>query len=175
MYCSKCGTQIDNDSVFCKACGNKMIKNDDFSLTNNTSNTDSGKERINKNNSKSHVIAVVSVIGLIVITIVISLIISNRTYIGGWINTNSNNNAEFYSCKINYNNEFVYMTNSLEKYNGSWHKVDESKDVIIANCNGQVITISYNRFTDTITFNIGDSNNQQYNTVNFRRNDNLEW
>ena len=34
MYCEKCGSQIDDDSVFCQKCGEKQIDFNDKSDTN---------------------------------------------------------------------------------------------------------------------------------------------
>lgn len=46
MYCEKCGTQIDDDSVFCQNCGEKQI---DFNYKSDI-NIKTSRPKINKVN-----------------------------------------------------------------------------------------------------------------------------
>ncbi len=51
MYCSKCGAQIDDDSVFCKECGYKMKKDDEGNIDNQPLilNIDATKDKSSSN------------------------------------------------------------------------------------------------------------------------------
>ena len=179
MYCSKCGAQIDDDSVFCKECGYKVkqINEDRFESISSVMHNDG--ITIAKKKSKAPKIIAALMILIIAVAAILFVVISNRTYVGGWVPGKSsnyyNNETEIYTFRIYHNHEFAYMTSSLEKYTGSWQKSDDAKDVIIANCNGQVITINYNRITDTIKIEVTDGGLHRPYTGNFQRNDNLEW
>lgn len=176
MFCSKCGAQIDDESVFCKECGYKVKQVNEDHFESNPSVIPNNGITIVKKKSKAPVIIAVLIVLIIAAVAISSVVISNRTYVGGWVpGNNANNESEIYTFRIYHNHEFAYMTSSLEKYTGSWQKSDEAKDVIIANCNGQVITIYYNRITDTIKLEVTDGGIHRPYTGTYQRNDLLEW
>ena len=72
MYCKKCGTQIDDDSKFCKNCGEKQTKNESIK-----------KEKSNKTKAEKT---------LIIMTIIVAVIVTISLIGQNCKNSNNNNN-----------------------------------------------------------------------------------
>lgn len=74
MICKKCGSQIDDDSVFCQKCGEKQIK---------TTDINSNKDVLNKKHPKKAKIIIITIILFLVAIIAsVSLIVYNENNYG---------------------------------------------------------------------------------------------
>ena len=118
MYCSKCGNEIIEGSVFCSSCGNKIEQVDNTTIKegnkpqNDTINEQhNSKEQIDENpklqNKKSKIIIFI-IIGIVAIGILVS---------GIAIINKGNNNDEI---KSQYNEEVSLQYNVKYVYEGSY-------------------------------------------------------
>lgn len=48
MYCNKCGTKNENDSIYCVNCGNKLVNNNE--IVNNSNNSINSNGLVEKTN-----------------------------------------------------------------------------------------------------------------------------
>ena len=88
MYCQKCGSLNNDDSVFCYTCGTKLEKTDQIAAS-PIQQESSGQYAVAKN-YKPIIIAAVSAISVLFIacTIIFIAIISNHSLDGTYYSTN---------------------------------------------------------------------------------------
>ena len=68
MFCIKCGTENEDNNVFCKNCGAKLVK----PVTNNSGNTETNSQSVVSNSGVAHAhnsMKIVMIVGVAVIVI----------------------------------------------------------------------------------------------------------
>jgi len=178
MYCSKCGAQIDDESVFCKVCGFKVNQIIEETFESKPSVIPNNGITIVKKKSKAPVIIAVLLVLIIAAATISYVIISNRTYIGDWVGGYNSipNDTGISSFKIRENHEFIIMTDDFDgAHYGNWQESNDSEDIIIAICDQTVINVIYKRSNDTITLRVFDENTNRFFTGTFHRSPGLEW
>lgn len=91
MYCGKCGTEVENNIVFCPNCGNQL---NTALQQNNIQSPLKGKKMLN---SKVLIISVVVAVIMIVSGISAALIYnSNDSIVGSWADADGNIRFSFY-------------------------------------------------------------------------------
>lgn len=111
MYCTKCGTKIDDNSIYCSKCGNYLSNRQ-------TMNMDSSKVQFKKNNPSSSKKS--GVLKYIVITIVLLMIISISVFTYYFANSDylkvkkQLNIAREYIDDGNYDRAIASLKNVLE-------------------------------------------------------------
>lgn len=98
MYCEKCGSQIDDDSVFCQKCGEKQI---DFN----------NKSDINIKTSRPKKINKVAVVVLILFFLACAIIVIAAITNGRIADSNKNKTNPSYQYQPKYDNPYDNHSN----------------------------------------------------------------
>ena len=93
MYCKKCGSQIDDDSIFCQNCGEKQIDFND-------------KSDINIKTSRPKKTNKIAVVVLILFFLTYAIIVIAAITNGGITDSNKNKTDPSYQYQPKYDNPY---------------------------------------------------------------------